>query len=133
MPTPRNGLAGLLLAISFTAHVNNRPIECTPRGTDRYGRTLAVCSVAGEDLNAWMAREGWALAFVRYSTAYVKEEDKACTAQRGLRSGAFIAPWDWRHRDKRTKILGARSVPTTAQKQLLEPASLRSAVARMHY
>jgi endonuclease YncB( thermonuclease family) len=114
---------GIAARDQLTAHVNNRPIECTPRGIDGYGRTLAACSVAGEDLNAWMVREGWALAFVRYSTVYEKEEDKARTAQRGLWSGAFIAPWDWRHRDKDTTILGALSVPITAQKQLLEPAS----------
>jgi endonuclease YncB( thermonuclease family) len=107
--------------------IDGRPIECNPTGKDRYARTLAVCSVAGEDLNAWMVREGWALAFIRYSTAYVKEEDKARTAQRGLWSGAFIAPWDWRHRDKGTTILGALSVPITAQKQLLEPVSAEGA------
>jgi len=79
-----------------------------------------VCSVAGDDLNAWMVREGWALAFVRYSTAYVKEEEKAHSAERGLWRGAFIAPWDWRHRDKGTTILGPLFVPITAQKQLLD-------------
>jgi endonuclease YncB( thermonuclease family) len=109
------------------AHVNGRPIDCKPTGTDRYGRTLAVCSVAGDDLNAWMVHEGWALAFVRYSTAYVKEEEKAHAAERGLWRGAFIAPWDWRHRDKGTTILGPLSVPITAQKQLLEPVSAEGA------
>jgi endonuclease YncB( thermonuclease family) len=48
--------------------IDGRPIECKPTGKDRYERILAVCSVAGEDLNAWMVREGWALAFIRYST-----------------------------------------------------------------
>jgi hypothetical protein len=38
-------------------------------------------------------------------------------------AGAFIAPWDWRHRDKRTAILGAESVPVTAHAKLLTPAS----------
>jgi hypothetical protein len=86
-----------------------------------------VCSVAGDDLNAWMVHEGWALAFVRYSTAYVKEEEKAHAAQRGLWRGAFIAPWEWRHRDKNTAILGPLSLPITAQKQLLEPVSAEGA------
>ena len=89
---------GVVARDRLIAHVNGRPIACKPTETDRYERTLAVCSVAGDDLNAWMVREGWALAFIRYSTAYVKEENKARTAQRGLWSGAFIAPWDWRHR-----------------------------------
>jgi endonuclease YncB( thermonuclease family) len=117
---------GVVARDRLIAHIDGRPIECSPTGTDRYGRTLAVCSIAGENLNAWMVREGWALAFVRYSIAYVKEEEKAHTAQRGLWSGAFIAPWDWRHRDKGTTILGPLSVPITAQKQLLEPVSAES-------
>jgi hypothetical protein len=42
---------------------------------------------------------------------------------RGLWSGAFIAPWDWRHRDKETVIHGATSVPISPQTILLAPAS----------
>ena len=125
---------GVVARDRLIAHVGGRPIECKPTGTDRYGRTLAVCSVAGDDLNAWMVHEGWALAFVRYSTAYAKEEEKAHAAQRGLWRGAFIAPWDWRHRDKGTTILGALSVPITAQKQLIGIGLCRGrALARLHH
>jgi hypothetical protein len=82
---------------------------------------------SAEDLNARMVRESFALAFVKYSIAYVAEEADARKAQRGLWSGAFIAPWDWRHRDKATMILGPLSVPIDAQKQLLQPASAAEA------
>jgi hypothetical protein len=34
-----------------------------------------------------------------------------------------IAPWNWRHRDKQTVILGAVTVPVNAQSMLLAPAS----------
>src|SRR5690348_13529706 len=68
---------GVVARDRLIAHVSGRPIDCKPTGIDRYERTLAICSVAGDDLNGWMVREGWALAFVRYSTAYVKEEEKA--------------------------------------------------------
>jgi endonuclease YncB( thermonuclease family) len=118
---------GVVARDKLIEHVNNRPVSCTPSGVDRYGRTLAVCSVGGEDLNAWMVREGFALAFVRYSKTYVAEEAEARKAQRGLWSGAFIAPWDWRHRDKGTEILGAISVPIAAQSKLLAPASAAEA------
>ena len=63
------------------------------------------CYLADEDLNAWMVREGWALAYVKYSSAYVRAEENARTQQRGLWQGAFIAPWDWRHRNNKTVIL----------------------------
>ena len=113
---------GIAARDRLAEHIEKRSIDCNPRGTDRYGRTLAVCSVAGEDLNAWLVREGLALAFIRYSRAYVAEEEQARKAKLGLWSGAFIAPWDWRHRNCKTVILGATMVPITAQAQLCESA-----------
>jgi endonuclease YncB( thermonuclease family) len=111
----------------LAAHIGNRPINCTPRGLDAYGRTLAKCTVAGENLNAWIVQQGWALAFVRYSKEYVSDEQTARTAGRGLWSGAFIAPWDWRHRNRQTIVLGATSVPISAQAELLAPTSAAGA------
>ena len=40
---------------------------------DRYGRALGVCSLGGEDLNAWLVSEGHALAYRRYSLKYVEQ------------------------------------------------------------
>src|SRR3974390_3103029 len=101
------------------AHIAAREITCTSNGLDVYNRTLARCSLAREDLNNWMVQEGWALAYVRYSMVYVQAEAEARTHQRGLWQGAFIAPWDWRHRNNKTVILGAFSVPINAQSLLL--------------
>ncbi len=66
-------------------------------------------------------KEGWALAYVKYSKAYVHAEEDARTQQRGMWKGAFIAPWDWRHRNNKTAILGAFSVPIDAQAMLTGP------------
>ncbi len=101
------------------AHIAGRKISCTPSGTDRYRRTLGTCKLEGEDLNGWMVQQGWALAYLKYSSVYVHAEQDARTNQRGLWRGAFIAPWDWRHRNKRTCILSALTVD--AQKKLLPP------------
>jgi endonuclease YncB( thermonuclease family) len=111
----------------LVAHIGNRPIDCAPTGLDTYGRTLVTCTLAEENLNAWMVRQGWALAFVRYSREYVADEEAARAAARGLWSGAFIAPWDWRHRNRQTIVLGATSVPVSAQAELLAPASAAAA------
>jgi hypothetical protein len=108
-------------------HIGNRPIDCVPNGADAYDRTLAICTIRGESLNAWMVQQGWALAFVRYSKEYVPDEEAARAAGRGLWSGAFIAPWDWRHRNRQTVVLGATSVPVSAQTELLAPASAAAA------
>jgi endonuclease YncB( thermonuclease family) len=92
-------------------------------GHDRYGRTLAVCFVVDEDLNAWMVSQGLALAFVRYSTKYYPQQDAAREQRQGMWSGAFIAPWDWRYRNRQTEILGAVLVPIDSQDKLLPPAA----------
>ena len=85
--------------------VRGKRVACEQRGRDRYGRVVAVCAVAGRDLNAWMVADGWAFAYRRYSRAYVVEETRARAARRGIWRGETVAPWDWR-RGKR--LAGAR-------------------------
>jgi endonuclease YncB( thermonuclease family) len=111
----------------LSSHIASRIISCASRGEDRHGRMLAACAAGGENLNAWMVHEGWALAYVQYSREYVSDEAAARQQRKGMWAGAFIAPWDWRHRDTRTAILGALSVPVTAHGKLLAPASAATA------
>jgi endonuclease YncB( thermonuclease family) len=106
-------------------HAGGKPWTCHISGTDRYGRSLAACEVDGEDIQSWLVRNGWALSFVRYSHRYDADEVIARDAQAGIWAGAFIAPWDWRHRNVTTTILGATSVPINAQSVLLRPRSRR--------
>ena len=47
-----------------------------------------------------MVHQGWALAYRRFSTAYVGAEAAAKAAKRGVWRGKFIAPWDWRRGDR---------------------------------
>ncbi len=66
------------------------------RGSDRYGRVLATCFVAGENLNDRIVREGWAIAFRRYTSAYLEAEEEAKRRHVGLWRGDFEPPWEWR-------------------------------------
>lgn len=104
---------------SLEEHSAGRPWRCETSGTDRYGRDLATCFIDNEDVNGWLVGQGWAMAFRRYSQAYVADEERARTARNGLWRGAFVAPWDWRHRSRTTTILGAVSVPTDAQRMII--------------
>ena len=96
---------------------------CHLSQTDRRGRSLARCEVDGEDIQRWLVRNGWALAYVRFSRDYEADEAAARDAKVGMWQGAFIAPWDWRVRNKKTPILGAAKVPENARAILLASAS----------
>ncbi|MGI8740440.1 MAG: thermonuclease family protein [Gammaproteobacteria bacterium] len=75
-------------------------IQCSARDRDNYDRMLAVCDIAGEDLNAWMVRQGWAVAYTRYSKDYVEQEKEARAMKRNIWSGTFVLPEDYRHRGR---------------------------------
>ena len=96
---------------------------CRVRTTDRRGRTVARCEADGEDIQKWMVKNGWALSYTRFSHDYDADEKAAREAKAGMWHGAFIAPWDWRERNKKTSILGAASAPENARAILLASAS----------
>lgn len=88
---------GRVAASALAEKIAGRPVTCRPRTTDRYGRTVAVCFDAdGEDLDAWLVRSGLAIAYRKYSTVYVEDEDSARNARRGLWAGEFVEPAAWR-------------------------------------
>jgi endonuclease YncB( thermonuclease family) len=105
-------------------HAGNKNWTChTRQAADRRGRIVARCEVDGEDIQKWLVRSGWALAFIRVSHDYEPDEKAAREAKAGMWQGAFIAPWDWRVRNKKTAILGAVKPPPNAHAILLASAS----------
>ena len=80
--------------------IGRRPVECAERDRDRYGRIVAVCRVAGADVNAWMVSQGWAVAYRKYSTDYVSYETAAKAARRGVWRGEFVEPSRWRRGER---------------------------------
>ena len=76
--------------------IARRTVTCEDLGHDRYKRIVARCSVAGEDMGAWMVSHGMALAYRRYSLDYVNEEVGAQAARRGIWASEFVKPWEWR-------------------------------------
>jgi endonuclease YncB( thermonuclease family) len=104
-------------------HADNKSWTCHVRSTDRRGRQVARCEVDGEDIQKWMVMSGWALSYARFSHDYDEDEKAAREAKRGMWQGAFIAPWDWRIRNKKTVILGAAKPPANAHAILLASAS----------
>ncbi|WP_316174690.1 MULTISPECIES: thermonuclease family protein [unclassified Bradyrhizobium] len=50
-----------------------RPVTCSPKSQDQYGRTVAVCllGVPGPDLGQWLVSKGLALDWPKYSQGAV--------------------------------------------------------------
>jgi len=71
-------------------------VTCQAKATDRYGRTIATCSNKDGDLGARLVAQGLAVAYRRYSTAYVDQEEAAKAEKLGVWAGDFVMPEQWR-------------------------------------
>lgn len=93
--------------------IRGNMVLCKPQGHDAYGRILAACTARSIDIGREMVRQGWAVAYTRYSLAYVLEEVEARIANRALWAGDFEKPEDWRHR--RRPVAHSPSAPLDAE------------------
>ena len=80
--------------------VGQERVSCSIQDTDRYGRSIAICSARGVTLNEQMVRTGNALAYRQYSYDYADAEEEAATERLGLWIGSFVAPWQWRRGER---------------------------------
>tara|TARA_Y100000591_G_scaffold49709_1_gene37978 strand:- start:6 stop:497 length:492 start_codon:yes stop_codon:yes gene_type:complete len=76
--------------------IGNKPVKCILLGKDRYKRYLAKCFKGTINLNRWMVRNGYAIAYRKYSKLYAPDENFAKEEKLGLWSGTFIKPEKWR-------------------------------------
>lgn len=82
---------------ALKAQIGAEPVRCEIEGRGRYGRAIGTCFMPdGTDLNGWLVREGYGLAYREYSTKYVAEEEAARAEGLGMHRGEFVSPWDWR-------------------------------------
>ena len=75
-------------------------IKCLSESRDRYKRLIAICYGRGTNINTWLVKNGWAVAYAKYSSDYIQQELEAKQAKRGLWAGSFIMPWQWRRGDR---------------------------------
>jgi endonuclease YncB( thermonuclease family) len=84
--------------------VFGKMVEVEPETSDRYGRTVAVVTEEGTNVNRRLVREGAAWAYLKYlrDPALIDLENDARTSRRGLwalEPDQIMPPWEWRHRD----------------------------------
>ena len=76
--------------------IRGSEIKCIFTTKDRYKRYIATCYKEKKNLNQWMVRNGYAIAYRRYSKKYVPDEDFAKENKLGLWQGKFMNPEKWR-------------------------------------
>ena len=76
--------------------INTSEIKCISSSKDRFKRYIATCFKGKTNLNQWMVRNGFAIAYRRYSKKYVSDEDFAKEKKLGLWQGKFMNPEKWR-------------------------------------
>ena len=76
--------------------IGNATLECISEGKDAYKRTLAECFVNGQSLSKFLVRSGYAFAYRKYSTKFVKDEEFAKANKLGMWAMTFQYPWDFR-------------------------------------
>jgi endonuclease YncB( thermonuclease family) len=79
-------------AAALDRFIGGRRVACTELDVDRYGRSVAACTLDSQDVGDWMVRNGWAVAYRRFSEAYVGAEAEARAARRGIWSSRFEMP-----------------------------------------
>jgi endonuclease YncB( thermonuclease family) len=89
---------GQQASIALADWIGTRTVICETDKHDQYGRHLAHCAVADEDIATWLASNGWGVPYRNCKCEVIRDAANAAKlAKVGTWSGAFVMPWDWRN------------------------------------
>ena len=91
-------LCGQLAKQALERLIRGQDVVCKGDKRDRYKRLIAVCYAGSLNINEQMVTDGWAMAYRKYSTDYVRAETFAKSRREGLWRGEFVPPWEWRRK-----------------------------------
>ena len=97
----KNYKCGELSKKKLENYIKNNTIRCKIEGIDRYKRILGTCFKNTININSRMVRNGYAVAYKKYSKKYLTAEKEARKDELGLWKGKFEMPWDWRKNGKK--------------------------------
>ena len=89
-------LCGEISTKKLKKKIDNKSIICKWTEKDRYNRFIAECYKGKININAWLVQNGYAVAYRKYSTKFIGQENIARKEQLGLWAGSFEMPWDYR-------------------------------------
>jgi endonuclease YncB( thermonuclease family) len=100
---------GTWVAEEVRARIEGREARCEAVEKDRYDRTVARCTVLGQDVGRMLVADGLALAYRKYSMAYDLDEKAAVVAGRGLHEVLMARPEDHRRMVRESRAAEAQA------------------------
>ena len=91
---------GLESTAALKKLVLNNNISCVVSDIDKYKRYIAECFINNKNINKFMVRNGWAIAYRYYSLDFVEDEILAKKDKIGLWQGQFQEPYLYRKNKK---------------------------------
>ena len=77
--------------------IQGKNIKCLVQNNkDRYRRNIGICYLKKQDINSWLVKSGYAIAYRRYSKKYINDEQYAEDNKLGIWQGTFMKPEKWR-------------------------------------
>lgn len=80
--------------------INKQDVQCLINDVDIFNRYVAICFIDNLNINQWMVKNGWAIAYRYYSKDYIKEEKFARENKLGIWLGDFLEPYLYRKNNK---------------------------------
>ena len=79
--------------------INKQNVECVINDVDVYNRYIAICYIDEININQWMVKNGWAIAYRYYSKDYIVEEKYAHDNKLGIWKSEFVEPYTFRRQN----------------------------------
>ena len=97
----KNYFCGELSKKELLKFTNNHIIFCKVEDKkDFFGRYLGTCFKDKININSWLVKNGYAVAYRKYSKNYIEIEKIAKKNKKGIWQGDFLMPWEWRKNNK---------------------------------
>lgn len=87
---------GAWVQTQIAERYSGKQTHCSEVDRDRYGRVVARCTVAGQDVGRAIVADGLAFAYRRYSMDYDLDEKGAAINDRGLHASRSQTPAQFR-------------------------------------
>ena len=87
---------GIKSSLALENLILKKEVRCEVIDIDRYKRFIAECFVKEKNINRYMVKNGWAIAYRYYSLDFIDDEESAKKKKVGIWQGVFQEPYLFR-------------------------------------